>query len=131
MIIIDGMTVRGIGGASQSVPQQLPSITQYIPALHGCEARTINVQLYHQLIVQHPDITLQVAWGGGVEAISLVEIDFECPIGERPKLAWIYHAHNSPHRANLFFVEVVTTKIVDLRHHTQCRLLLRRGSYLV
>jgi hypothetical protein len=131
MIAIDGTTVSGFGGASQSVPQQLPSIIQYIPALQGCEARTINVQLYHQLIVEHPDTTLQVAWGGGVEAISLVEIDFECPIGELPRLAWIYHAHHSPHRANLFIAEVVTTKIVDLRDHAQCRLLLRRGSYLV
>jgi hypothetical protein len=131
MIIIDGTTVSGLGAASQTVPQQLPIIIQYLPALQTCEPRTINVQLYHQLIVQRPDITLQVAWGGGMEAISLVEIEFECPIGGQPKTAWIYHPHGSPHRVNLFFAELITTKIVNLQHPAKCRLLLRRGSYLV
>jgi hypothetical protein len=87
MIVIDGMTGSGLSRASDIVPGQLPSIIQYIPALQKCEPRTINVQLIHQLIIQHPDITLQVAWGGGVEAISLVEIEFECPVGEQPQQA--------------------------------------------
>jgi hypothetical protein len=133
MIVVDGTVITGLAGqgASLTVPQQWPTVVRFIPAIQNCEQRTINVQLKHPLLIQNPDLTLSVPWGGGLEAISFVEIEFECPTGQPPRQAWIYIPHNSPHRSNSFFAEIVTSKVDNLKPFAECRLYLRRASYLV
>jgi hypothetical protein len=131
MIIIDGVVIFGLDAASQTLPQQWPTLVQFIPAIQQCEKRTINVQLKHPLIVQSPDLSLYVPWDGGSETISFMELEFECPIGDPLRKAWIYHAHNSPHRQNPFFAEIITSRISNLKPFSDCRLHLPRGTYLI
>jgi hypothetical protein len=131
MIIVEGTVAQGYGGASGSLPHQWPTLTKFVPAIKGCQQGTINVQLRHALVIQHPDISLFVSWAGNSEYVSLVEIEFEYPIGASPQQAWIYHAHSSPHRQSNFTVEIVTATIANLTRNIDCRLRLQRGAFLI
>jgi hypothetical protein len=97
----------------------------------NCVQATINVQLTHALTLQNPDLTLDVSWDGRLEPISLVEIKFECPIGEEPRQAWFYSARGSPHRQNAFHAEIVTSRIENLQTWAKCRLHFLKGTYLI
>jgi hypothetical protein len=94
-MIIDGTIIAGYGGAQGSLPKQWPTLIRFFPAMANCVKATINVQLTHALTSQNPDLTLDVRWDGGLEPISLVEIKFECPLGDEPRQAWFYFAHGS------------------------------------
>jgi hypothetical protein len=131
MIFVEGTIVQGLGAASVTVPQQWPTITRFIPAIQNCEQRTIDVQLRHALHVQQFDLSLYVPWGNGAETISFVEIEFEYPVSGAVRQAWIYVPHNSPHRQNLFFAEIITVKIANLAPLADCRLCLKRAAYLI
>jgi hypothetical protein len=131
MIFVEGTIVRGYGAATTTVSQQWPTFIRFIPAIQNCAQRTINVQLRHALRIQQFDISLYTPWGGGPETISFVEIDFEYPVGAATRQAWIYFPHNSPHRQNLFFAEIITANVPNLTPFTDCKLLLKRAAYVI
>jgi hypothetical protein len=118
---IDGTIVPGIGFAHvrlQNIWSWL--ISQYSPIVR-CHRGTINVQLNRPLRVNNPHHTTLPAPGDG-ERFSFLTINFECPIATSPREAWILIPHNSPHRPNLFQVELLAEFIQDAGQGVPCRL---------
>ena len=81
---------------------------------------SINLQLEEPLRVNHPDFTTpQINWQiaqqrSVAEKFSFLQVRLEHPLGGAHHKAWLHIAHGSPHRHNLFGVEVIAAYIADL-----------------
>lgn len=104
-----GKRCSGFGIASHTLKQQLPLLAVEFPEIARCHPGTINVELDSSLIVLHPDHrTKAIEWAPGrFEVFDLVRIGLEAPYGGIPRTAWLYVAHDSPHRATPHIHEVI------------------------
>jgi CTP-dependent riboflavin kinase len=131
-IVVEGIVVRGLGIAAGIVRVQLPLVLPHLPSgyLPGIESLhgTINLQLDTPLRINNPDHTTPpIHWGGQLpEQFSLLAIEFECPVNTKKRSAWIYIPHNSPHRVNLFSIEVISEWIPEATPNTRCRVHIQR-----
>jgi hypothetical protein len=124
-IVFDAKVVSGLGRANQTIAAQLPKIIQFFPEVRDCHSGSINLELDEPLQVNNPDFTTPpIHWHPAAEPeqFSFPRVKLEHPWGGTHYKAWLYIAHFSPHRPNLFFVEVIAARIADLAYGDQCRL---------
>jgi len=124
-----GTRCSGFGIATQTLKQQLPLMAVEFPEIADCHFGTINIALDSSLIVLHPDHrTKAIEWAPGrFEVFDLVRIGLEVPYGGIPRPAWLYVAHDSPHRATPHVHEVIGPRIdfgssreIGIIIHRQC-----------
>ncbi len=132
MRILNGTTVKGLGAATQTVALQMEHFRRWFPEVAECQPGTINVQLEEALRVQNPDFTTEkIPWHpshrrGDGERFSFLRVGFEIPTGEGPVPAWIYIPHGSPHRYNLFQIEIMAHPIERVRYGMPCRIHIEK-----
>jgi hypothetical protein len=122
---IDGTIVPGFGAADPNMGLQLPHFILVFPEIKRCRPGTINLQLDQPLQVNNPHYTTPpIRWTANAppEQFSFLRIEFECPIGSPARRAWIYIPHYSPHRSNLFLIEVIAEPIPEAAEGVRCRL---------
>ena len=62
------------------------------------------------------------------EKFGILEIKFECPLGSEPRQAWIYLPQNSPHRHNLFGIEIIAEDLKgSAPEGAHCRIHIEKG----
>ena len=134
MVEIDGRIIRGFSWATKYLKTQIPLIARQFPEIARCHRGSINVLLDKPLRIHKPDfITREIDWGVMKEVFHFTRIRFALlPRTGRPRThkAWIYGPQNSPHRGNVFYVEVITRKI-DLGRIKRCRICIDRPHRLV
>lgn len=130
-MIVSGTIVRGLRAASKTLVMQWQTLERHVPRLENCEKRTINVQLDNPLIIEHPDISFFVEWGGRIETIHMLETLFEYPLGGTVHTVWIYRANNSRHSSNPFHVELLAKKIDGVETWGKCKLHLTRAKAVI
>jgi hypothetical protein len=127
-MVFDAEVVAGWGAASHTIPAQLPKIITLFPEVSGCHPASINLQLKEPLRINNPDFTTpQVNWQiaeqrSVAEKFSFLRVQLEHPLDGVRHKAWLYIAHGSPHRHNLFGVEVIAAYIAGLVPGDRCRL---------
>lgn len=130
-ITVVARIVRGLGVASGTLFRQLPLISESFPEVAWCHPGTLNLQLEHTLLVRKPDHrTPSLAWtpsGRTREIFDLVRVELELVISGRCFPAWLYVAHESPHRGTPTIHELIASPI-DLDGETDCRLHVRSSS---
>lgn len=123
--------VGGLGVASGTLSRQLPLISASFPEVAGCHPGTINLQLKFTLQVRMPDHrTNPLAWtpsGRTREIFDLVRVELELVVSGRCFPAWLYVAHESPHRGTPTIHELIARPI-DLAGETDCRLHIRSSA---
>lgn len=131
MVEIDGRIIRGFGWATNYLKMQIPLIARQFPEIARCHRGSINVLLDRPLRIHRPDfITTEIDWGVMKEVFHFTRIRFALlPSKGRPRTckAWIYGPQNSPHRGDVFYVEVIARKI-DLGRIKRCRIRIDRKS---
>lgn len=129
MFWIEGTCQRGLGAARNNLGVQLPMIATEFPEIANCHHGTINLLLDCPLLVLAPDHrTKQIPWHpnfGAGEVFDLLRVDFEAPAGTTATPAWLYIPHGSPHRQNLRYHEVLTSKR-QLNASARCRIGIHR-----
>jgi hypothetical protein len=125
-IAFDATVVAGLGMANQTIAAQLPQIIQFFPEVRGCHPGSINLALEEPLQVNNPDYTTPlIHWSNNAvaEQFSFLRVQLEHPWGGTRHKAWLYIAQHSPHRPNLFLVEVIAARqIAGLAYGDRCRL---------
>ena len=121
-----------IGGGARTLSLQLPLLAREVPALAACHAGTLNLQLAVPLIVARPDHrTRSITWEPGEqEVFDLLRIELEVPFEGARHPAWLYIAHQSPHRATPRVHEVIAPYI-DLQAHTELAVVLQQPCMLL
>jgi CTP-dependent riboflavin kinase len=124
---IAGTITPGLGRASTiQLPVQLPQLIDKFPELRNVYMGTINVRLDEPLIIlKPPDLRSGViVWRGPdryiPENFDFVRARFECPVGTETIPAWIYLPQWTPHRSNLYFIEVLTQYVPDAKTDVRC-----------
>lgn len=121
-LTIDGRIVPGIGAARGRLQTLWGWLTSQYPPITACHpGGTINVQLDQPLRVNHPHHTTQPA-PRDHERFSFLAINLECPVATNPRPAWILMPDHSPHRSNLFHVELLAEFIQEVGNGLPCRL---------
>jgi hypothetical protein len=110
---------------------QLPEFTKSHPELSICKLGTINVRLNKPLRVDKPDFVIgplryRTQSGDLYETYGFVRIQLEVPPGSTTQQAWIYIPEKSPHRDNLFQVEIISAQIDAVAYGIMCRLTIER-----
>jgi hypothetical protein len=137
MIAIDGIVVRGLGAAANTLRLQWSHLVQHFPEIRDCHRATINVRLNVPILVVSPDgAAPPIAWvetrPDFIEGFSFLRIDLQCPLDAERVNAWIYIPHRSPHRFNLNTVEIITRELTGTLVGEPCRVhLLRATGYIV
>lgn len=129
---IRAQRLRGIGGGSRTLALQLPLLAREVPALSTCHAGTINLLLAVPLIVARPDHrSCSIMWKPGLpEVFDLLRIELEVPFEGPRHAAWLYLAHQSPHRAAPRVHEVIAPW-TDLQDHTELAVVLQQPCILL
>jgi hypothetical protein len=127
-LIIEGTVVSGVGGAAATLAVQLPLFLKERPELAVCKAGTINILLDEPLRINKPDFSIgpiryEIGW---VESYGFQRIMLEVPIGAPARPAWIYMPDKSPHRHNLFGVEVIGPHFDGVVRDARCRMTIAR-----
>lgn len=123
-LVLKGNISSGIGAANQTLRFQKPHLIQYFPEIREVKEGTINVHLDEPLHIRTPSYTTPpIEWvPGQIERFGFLRIKFEFPLGAEPQPAWIYIPDNSPHRYNLFGVEIIAPPIQGLRSGESCQI---------
>jgi hypothetical protein len=130
MLTIHGTIMTGLGGAGGNLEVQLPRIAERFPEVKDCFHGTINIQLEKPLLVLSADhrtgpIDWDAAHAPG-EIFDLLRIRLEAPVGSPATRAWLYIAHNSPHRKELQLHEVIGPRIQGATPGARCRIHIER-----
>lgn len=137
------MRCLGMHVAHQTVGRQIPLIAQEFPEIADCHYATINFALQLPLIVAVPDYRTNPIcwrkdnlvfrfwswtsdWNRTSEVFDLVRIAIEVPFGGPPHDAWLYVAHNSPHRKTPKIHEAIAP-FIDLKKHSELGIVIKRG----
>jgi len=114
-VIISGTKVSGLGAATTTVAAQYEHLVREFPDIKDIHQwGTLNVQLDYPLRIQNPDYTTSpIEWTPGFkERFSLTRIEVQLyPQAAQPQPAWVYVAHQSPHRGNALFIELLTATL--------------------
>lgn len=131
LLSISARIVPGLGVAKGTLARQLPLICQNFPEVADCYPGTINLEFEFPLTVTQPDHrTAPLAWtpsGRTTEVFDLVRIELELDQLPARVPAWLYVAHNSPHRSTPTVHEVIARQI-NLSEVRECRLHLRASA---
>jgi CTP-dependent riboflavin kinase len=127
-LTINGTIVQGLGGAAGSLSLQWQQLCADFPEIQRCGRPhgTINVQLDLPLRINNPHHTTPpIKWNtyysnAPAEIFSFLRFKFECPLGAAIHEAWIYIPHSSPHRSDLFQVEVIAKFIPMAKQGERC-----------
>jgi len=133
MVIIEGKIVNGYGAARQNLEWQMPYFIEVFPEIKGCYLGSINLELVKPLKILMPDFTTgPIKWHpvhiNLEERFSFIRIKLETvnSAGNNSVVdAWIYDPHNSPHRPDPFYVEIIAPKI-ELSNVGLCRVHIDR-----
>jgi len=130
MILVSGEVVKGLQAAAKhTLPSQISHFEKVIPDLKGCYLGTINLKLEKAVRVENPDLETRCEWAGPPgELFGFLEVGLEFPFGSRPRRAWIYIPHCSPHYGNPFQVEVISEKVEGLGYGSRCQIHISRGT---
>lgn len=122
---LQAIIVPGLGVATGTLARQLPLIAQTFPEIMDCYPGTLNLKLELPLEVIRPDHrTPPLAWtpsGRTQEVFDLLRIELEFAHLSAPVNAWLYVAHNSPHRSTPTLHEVIAPKL-RLEDVRKCRI---------
>lgn len=90
---------------------QRQHLLREFPEIQHCFSGTINLTLDAALYVVRTDTTTtSIQWKPGVtERFSFLRVRFACPRDSDAVDAWIYLAHDSPHRNDPCSHEIMTT----------------------
>ena len=123
--------VPGLGVAQGTLARQLPMISQEFPEVAGCHPATINLEFESPIEVVQPDHrTAPLAWtpsGRTTEVFDLVRVELEFDQLSQRIPAWLYVAHESPHRRTPTVHEVIASQI-NLSEIQECRLHIRANA---
>ena len=127
--VSNGVVIPGLGAANMTLAVQIPLIAKEFPEIACCHRGSINIQLKSALRIENPDhVTHPIPWDGPPgEVFSFLRILLEFPLAARPRRAWVYIPHCSPHRKNRCQVEVITELVQNLTYGSQCRIHFERG----
>lgn len=134
MIVIQGNIRNDLGKANLTMQYQLPHLIRELPDLSNIHPGTINVLLDDPLRILNPDhLSKTIFWVPGNptagEKFALTKIHFE--LIERPGqlvTAWIYAPEYSPHRHDVYHVEVIS-RFIDLpKGNRRCRIHINRDA---
>jgi hypothetical protein len=131
-IALEAKVFAGLRKANQTIAAQLPQIINFFPEVTGCHTASINLELEEPLQVNNPDFTTPpIHWhpAADPEQFSFLRVKLEHPWGGTHHKAWLYIAHFSPHRPNLFVVEVIAAQIAGLAYGDRCRLHVPARPY--
>jgi CTP-dependent riboflavin kinase len=114
-VIISGTNVSGLGAAVTTVAKQYEHLVKEFPDVQGVHQwGTLNIRLDYPLRIVNPDFTSSpIEWTPGFkERFSLTKIQLQLypPVAE-PQPAWVYVAHESPHRGDTLFIEILTATL--------------------
>jgi hypothetical protein len=134
-VSIDARIVAGMGSAARTLRFQLPHLIKYLPEISDCHCGSINLVLEQPLRVNNPDCTTPpIRWSPrdptAFERFSFLRVAFECPAGTSPHRAWLYIAHDSPHRRDLFAAELLAEYIESARPDVNCRVHVAKQHML-
>lgn len=131
MISIQGIKRSGFGAATQTLKAQLPLIVSTYPDVKDCFEGTINVQLDTDLLIRNADYcTAPLQWTKNFwERFSFLKIRLEIPRLGKSYDAWIYVAHNSPHRAKLNFHEIICERIEGINTNEFIVIYIHKVSF--
>ncbi|MGM1051023.1 MAG: glycosyltransferase family 9 protein [Pseudomonadota bacterium] len=128
---LDARIVPGMGVASRSIARQLPLISQHFPEVAECHPGTINIALDQPLLLTVPDHrTAPLAWtpsGRTTEVFDLLRVELELISSPARLPAWLYVAHDSPHRGTPSVHELIAHPL-DLAGVSHCRLHIRADA---
>lgn len=131
MASISGRIISGTGSATKNLQVQLPMIASQVPDIAACYRGTINVKLDSALLVLSPDFrTEKINWHpehAPGEIFDLLRIQFSAESFPAPIHAWLYIAHNSPHRKDLRVHEVLAPRI-QIKMDEHCRICIDRPT---
>lgn len=130
MIVVNGTICRGLRAATTTIALQMPHFERCFPEIRDCHPASINVCLDCELQVLIPDCTTPpIEWQYGQrEVFSFLRVGFEYPAGGEPKQAWVYIPHDSPHRQNPRYAEIMSQWLGGVMPGARCRLHLPRGT---
>jgi CTP-dependent riboflavin kinase len=119
MVIIEGKIVKGYGAARQNLEWQMPYFIKTFPEIKDCYLGSINLELLRPLKILTPDFTTDpIKWHPGYpnleERFGFTRIKLETVNSADNSsivAAWIYDPHNSPHRPDPFYVEIIAPEI--------------------
>ena len=124
---LNARIIPGLGVATGTLARQLPLICEKFPEVAGCYAGTINLEFSVPVAVVRPDHrTAPLAWtpsGRTTEIFDLLRIELEFSHLTERIPAWLYIAHDSPHRRTPTIHEAIAPRI-NLNGATHCRLHL-------
>ena len=129
--------------AYQTLKRQIPLIAEEFPEIAHCHYGSINFILRLPLIVAVPDYRTKPInwrkdnlvsrlwswisdWNRTSEVFDLVRIVIEVPFGGPGHDAWLYVAHNSPHRETPKIHEAIAP-FLELKKHSELGIVIRRG----
>lgn len=131
VVRIKARLISGMGVATRTLARQLPLISERFPEVSSCWPGTLNLELETELEVVWPDHkTPPLAWtpsGIRTEVFELVRIQLELPNKKFPVPAWLYIAHDSPHRKNFIVHEVIAQKL-DISEISYCYITIPANS---
>ena len=108
--------VPGLGVASRNLVLQLPLLGVHAPEIAHCHPGTLNIMCERAFTVTAPDVTTpELAWVPGskrLEAFSLLRVELSVSSHVDRIPAWIYIAHNSPHRQTPAVHEVLAPHLL-------------------
>lgn len=132
MLKVNAEIVHGMGVACKNLKLQFPLFVGDFPEAAECFPGTINLRLESPIILVRPDHRFgPMTWVPGskrLEVFEFLRIGLNFP--ERPGVqkAWLYVAHNSPHRDDPHIHEVVAPKIEGLEALGHGQILLPKEA---
>jgi hypothetical protein len=113
--IIMGRKVSGYGAGGACIEKQFEHVVKEFPDIAGIHRwGTLNILLEYPLRIINPDHTTgPIEWEPGhKERFSLTKVGLQILPQNAPQVdAWIYVAHESPHRGNALLIEVLAATI--------------------
>ncbi|GAB3447144.1 hypothetical protein [Insolitispirillum peregrinum] len=132
MLKINAEVVHGMGIACKNLKLQIPLFVGEFPEAAECFPGTINLRLENPVTLVRPDHRFgTMTWVPGSKRREVFEfLKVGLNFSERPSVqkAWLYVAHNSPHRDDPHIHEVIAPEVKDLESLSYCQLFLPRGS---
>ena len=132
MRTITGKVIPGLHAGAENLKVQLPLVIEEFPEIRDTFLGTINLELDKGLLVLSSDHrTRPINWHpehAPGEVFDFLRIRFEGPEGSQPISAWLYIAHNSPHRSNLKIHELIISSRAKVEVGSQCKIHLLRPS---
>jgi hypothetical protein len=136
-VSVEGTVVKGNGVASKNIASQLPHLIKQYPDIKDIHTASINVRLDRPLRIHRYDHETKISWWDvdegrpgfwHPEKFSLLEIDFEFPIGGPTYRAWFYESHDSGRVGDPVNFEIVSEKIEGLSYGDRCRIHVDRSK---